>query len=228
MVEATENENSSRVAVNHEARTSGESMKKNEDICHIDESSNDKNIMTNDVHNENNNKPPSPDKTKMNHPATIRVQCKQCNQIDCIDVCKDGTHLIAPVQSTNSSLSQNPLARISSDRTDGPPIKNLTSVNHWPTTSDEYPLSLQRESMHIDKSHYEHGSKFKIVTIINDSICLMNVDSGSFISCLSEEKAREIGLSVFPVKEIKARAASGIMRITKGAFADVDMGILVI
>ena len=67
----------------------------------------------------------------------------------------------------------------------GPKIKMPGKSKCWPSFDSHYPQNLQKEQPIIGGQMTTSGGRYTVVTIINDTIQKVQVDSGSFLNVMS-------------------------------------------
>ena len=65
-------------------------------------------------------------------------------------------------------------------------------AKHWPKLDTEFPQNLQREQPVIGGNVTATGSRYTIVTIINDTVQKVQVDSDSFLNVISRNLALKL------------------------------------
>ena len=108
-----------------------------------------------------------------------------------------------------------------------PCIKMPAESRHWPKVDDTFPSNLQREQPQFLSKGSTKGDKYQLIIIINNSIQKLTADSGAYLSVMHKKKAIELGLRLFDVPEIAARAASGPLSMNQSAVATIDYGVVV-
>ena len=152
-------------------------------------------------------------------PCKIKAKttCAQCQSDECASLFETKNIALVKCNKGNGSCET-----IKGSKSEGPAIRNLLDAEKWHD---------QGSSSHIKiMPHYraaeERGRKYKIISIINNSIVDVIVDSGSFKSILHADLAKEIGLSVKQREPIRAKSATGPLIIEEEAEATLDVGII--
>ena len=96
---------------------------------------------------------------------------------------------------------------------------------HWPTVDNYFPLDQQREQPEI-YSDKKMGDRYTIVALINGMAQQFQVDSGAFLSTISKKLAMDLGLKLYRVPRIAARAATGHLSINESTTISLDFGIV--
>ena len=154
----------------------------------------------------------------------VSTQCKQCDQSTCGEESDD--LIIAPLHKHKpkpNHRSQNIVNHC--PREPKPKVKDFESAAQWNHLQEEFPWNLQKIQPEIEKIGKENGGKYRIIAVVNGHFCVFQVDTGSFVSACSMGVAKKMGLQVFDVPEITARAATGPLVINKRALMPCDVGI---
>ena len=103
-------------------------------------------------------------------------------------------------------------------------LRNMLETDYWPLQHVNNPYIKQQP--HPPRRDIKYGKKYRVAGILNGTFVELQLDCGAFVSAISLQKAKELGLTIVDGPSKTAGAANGSVEFKKQTTTCLDIGAL--